>query len=109
LSKVSPSERKRALSIVSDIMPIQARTNGMLNDAKQAGRPAKMDFSRLKMPLLVISEQDDRFGTAATARKIAAMVPRSELTILPDGGHIWLGHDEALAQRMHAFISGSRV
>lgn len=40
----------------------------------------------------LVSAEDDRFGTAATARKIAEIVPHSELTILPDGGHIWLGH-----------------
>jgi len=105
LSNVSPSERKRAFAIVSDMMPIHARAKGMLNDARQAGHPANMDFSRLKMPLLVISAEDDRFGTAATARKIAAMVPRSKLTILPDGGHIWLGHNEAVAERIRVFIN----
>lgn len=105
LSKVSPSERRRAFAIASDIMPIHARAKGMLNDAEQAGHPAKMDYSRLTMPLLLISAEDDRFGTAATARKIAAMVPRSELIILPDGGHIWLGHDKEVAERMHDFIN----
>ena len=81
----------------------------MLNDAKQAGNPAKMDYAQLRMPLLVISAEDDRFGTAVTARKIAAMAPHSELTILPDGGHIWLGHDEAVAERMQTFISGGTI
>ncbi len=108
LSTVAPSERKRAFAIVSNMMPIHARTQGMLNDAGQTGHPAKMEFSRLRMPLLVISAEDDRFGTAATARKIAAMVPHAELTILPDGGHIWLGHEEAVAKRMQAFISAGR-
>ena len=104
LSKVGTGERKRAFAILSDIMPIHARTKGMLNDAEQAGNPAKMDFSALKVPLLLISAEDDRFGTASTARKIAALVSHSELTILPDGGHIWLGHDEAVAMRMHVFL-----
>lgn len=108
LSTVSPSERKRAFAILSGMMPIHARTKGMLNDAGQAGHPAKLDFARLIMPMLVISAEDDRFGTATTARKIAAMVPRAELTILPDGGHIWLGHDEAIADRMQAFIKNSQ-
>jgi 2-hydroxy-6-oxonona-2,4-dienedioate hydrolase len=102
------SDRNRAFGIVEDIMPIHARAKGMLKVAEQAGHPAKMDFSRLRMPLLAISAEDDRFGTAETARKIAAMVPQSELTILPDGGHIWLGHDEEVADRMQAFIGGSR-
>jgi 2-hydroxy-6-oxonona-2,4-dienedioate hydrolase len=44
LPKVSPAERSRAFAIVSDIMPISARAKGMLNDARQAGHPAAMDF-----------------------------------------------------------------
>lgn len=104
LSKVDPSERGRAFEILSNIMPIQARAKGMLNDANQAGHPAKLDYTRLKMPLLVISTEDDRFGTAATARRIAAMAPHAELIILPDGGHIWLGHDAAVADRMQTFL-----
>ena len=105
LPKVSQAERARAFAIVSDIMPIGTRASGMLNDAKQAGHPAAMDFSQLRMPVLLISAEDDRFGTAATARKIAAVVPQAELTILPDGGHIWLGHDDQVAQRMHRFLA----
>lgn len=104
LSTVSPLERKRAFDILSDMMPIHARAKGMLNDAWQAGHPAKMDFSALRMPILIISAEDDRFGTADTARKIAASVPHAELTILKDGGHIWLGHDEAVAERIQAFL-----
>lgn len=105
LAKVSQTERARAFAILSDIMPISARAKGMLNDARQAGHPAAMDFSQLRMPVLLISAQDDRFGTAATARKIAAVVPQAELTILPDGGHIWLGHDDEVAQRTHRFLA----
>ena len=70
--------------------------------------PSKMDFSLLNMPVLVISADDDRFGTAATARKIAEIVPHVELVILPDGGHIWLGHDDEVTERIHAFLSAGR-
>lgn len=108
LSTVSPLERERTFDILSDMMPIHARARGMLNDAVQAGHPAKMDFSALKMPMLIISAEDDRFGTAATARKIAEIVPQAELTILPDGGHILLGHDEAVAERIQAFLDTGR-
>lgn len=108
LLKVSLSERARAFAILSEIMPIHARAKGMMNDARQAGHPSKIDFSRLNMPVLLISAEDDRFGTAATARKIAAIVPHAQLTILPDGGHIWLGHDDEVTQRIHAFVSTGR-
>jgi 2-hydroxy-6-oxonona-2,4-dienedioate hydrolase len=105
LDKVSQAERARAYAILSDMMPISARARGMLNDARQAGTPTAMDFSQLRMPVLLISAEDDRFGTAATARKIAAVVRQADMTILPDGGHIWLGHDDAVAQRLHGFLT----
>ena len=57
------------------------------------------------MPVLLISAEDDRFGTAATVRKIAAVVPQAELTVLPDGGHMRLGHDDEVAQRMRRFLA----
>lgn len=105
LDAVSAIERERAFAILSGMMPIHARARGMLNDARQAGHPSKMDFSRLRMPVLIISAEDDRFGTAATARKIAGILPQAELTILPDGGHIWLGRDTEVADRIQAFLS----
>jgi pimeloyl-ACP methyl ester carboxylesterase len=107
LGKVSQAERARAFAILSDIMPIGARAKGMLNDARQAGHPAPINFSQLRMPVLLISAEDDRFGTAATARKIAEVVTQAELIILPDGGHIWLGHGDAVAQAMHQFLARS--
>ena len=105
MSRVNQAERARAFSILSDIMPIGQRAKGMLNDAKQAGHPAEMDFAALHMPVLLISAEDDRFNTAATARKIAKALPTAQLTILPDGGHIWLGHDDEVAERMHQFLA----
>ncbi len=104
LATASERERERAFTILGDMMPIHRRAKGMLNDAYQAGHPAQMDFSRLEMPVLLVSAEDDRFGTAATARRIAAVARRTELTILPDGGHIWLGHDDEVAERMHRFL-----
>lgn len=104
LATTSQTERRRAFTILSGMMPISARAKGMLNDARQAGHPAAMDFSLLRMPVLLISAEDDCFGTAATARKIATVVPQAKLTILPDGGHIWLGHDDEVAVRIDRFL-----
>jgi 2-hydroxy-6-oxonona-2,4-dienedioate hydrolase len=48
--------------------------------------------------------EDDRFGTAATARDIAAAVPCAKLVIYPQGGHIWVGHDRELWTEVEAFV-----
>ena len=86
-------------------MPISSRSKGMLNDARLAGHPARMDFSRIVVPTLVISVEDDRFGTANTAREIASVVPNVRLTIYPSGGHIWVGHEDDVADEITAFLA----
>ena len=65
-------------------------------------------FFELTTPLLVSSAENDRFGTAATARKTASMTPHAALKMLSDGGLIWSGHHKAVAQRMDAFIGAVR-
>lgn len=82
-SKGAVEERERDYRILRDLMPINRRSRGMLKDAELAGRPARMDFARLAVPLLIISVEDDRFGITATARDIAAAVPGARLKIFP--------------------------
>lgn len=104
LGKVPPDERQRAFAILDQILPISDRWRGMLNDANLAGHPARVDFSRLRVPLLLLSADDDRFGTAPTARAIARRVPGSRLVVYPAGGHIFLGHQQDSAREVARFV-----
>jgi pimeloyl-ACP methyl ester carboxylesterase len=76
----------------------------MLNDAKLAGQPARIDLSKISVPTLVISVEDDRFGTAATARDIAAAVPGAKMVVYPTGGHVWVGREDALWDEVARFL-----
>jgi 2-hydroxy-6-oxonona-2,4-dienedioate hydrolase len=105
LAQVGAQERRRAYRILEELMPISARSRGMLNDGRLAGRPARMDFGRIDVPTLVVSVEDDRFGTAATAREIASVVKGARLVIYPSGGHIWLGHDGNVADEVTRFVA----
>ncbi len=104
LDRVSPAERERAFTVLRELLPISARVRGMLNDGQQAGHPARMDFTQIGAPVLVVSTEDDRFGTAQTARDIAARLPQARLVIFPDGGHLWLGRDEAVTDEVQRFV-----
>jgi pimeloyl-ACP methyl ester carboxylesterase len=105
LAKVGADERRRAYRILRELMPISARSRGMLNDGRLAGRPARMDFGRVTVPTLVVSVEDDRFGTASTARDIASVVRGAKLVVYPSGGHIWLGHDGDVANEVKRFMA----
>lgn len=106
VAKATGPERQRVNRILDEILPVSARSRGMLNDAKLAARPARVDFSKVMVPTLVISVEDDRFGTATTARHIAASVPRARLVIYPSGGHVWVGQDEQLWSEVSRFLGG---
>jgi pimeloyl-ACP methyl ester carboxylesterase len=105
LAKVGVKERRRAYRILLELMPISARSRGMLNDGRLAGRPARMDFGRVEVPTLLVSVEDDRFGTADTARRIASAMRGARLVIYPSGGHIWLGHDDDVADEVTRFLA----
>lgn len=106
VKRASPAERDRVSRILNEIMPVSSRWRGMLNDAKLAGNPARVDFTKIRVPTLVISVEDDRFGTAATARDIAAAVPGARLIIYPTGGHVFVAHDAELWSAVSAFLKG---
>ena len=103
LGKVTSAERVRARLILHELMPVSARTRGILQDARMAGRPSDIDLAAIDVPTLVISAEDDLFGTAGTARTIAGRVSGARLMVLPEGGHIWLGHDEDVARAIASF------
>jgi pimeloyl-ACP methyl ester carboxylesterase len=93
VERSGPSEQRRVKRILDNIMPVSRRWRGILNDAEFAGRPARVDFSKITVPMLVVSADDDLFGTAATARDIAAAAPHAQLVIYPTGGHVLVGHE----------------
>lgn len=104
LRQVSPDERLRAYRILDQLLPISARWRGMLSDAELAGHPARVDFRALRVPVLIVSAEDDRFGTAATSRAIARQVPGARLILFSSGGHIFLGHDAEAARAVAEFV-----
>jgi pimeloyl-ACP methyl ester carboxylesterase len=104
LERVPADERQRAYRILDQMLPTSARWRGMLNDARLAGHPARMDFRRIRVPTLVISAEDDRFGTAGTAKAMARQLPASRLLLFPSGGHVLLGHDAEVASAIAGFV-----
>ena len=104
LEKVSADEKRRAELILASLMPIGCKTEGMRADGFWAGTPSPTAYANITVPTRILSCEDDLFGTAATARLLAGRIPGAQLTIWPEGGHIWLGHDADLAHEITAFL-----
>ncbi len=100
----SPSDRARAHAILRDILPISARADGLLNDARISGDPPSMALHEIRAPTLAIATEDDRFHTFAAAQFIADEVPGARLVSWPTGGHLWIGHEPEVVAEVQAFL-----
>ncbi len=107
LARVSSEERYRADLIRESLMPISRKTKGLRADGLWAGAPTQTPFEDITQPTLILSCEDDLFGTANTARLLAARITGARLVLYPDGGHIWLGHDADLTREVQDFITGT--
>jgi pimeloyl-ACP methyl ester carboxylesterase len=104
VARASPREQARVRAILFGILPVSDRCEGLLNDARWAANPPDLPVAAIAAPTLAISAEDDRFGTADAARHLAATIPGAELLILPDGGHVWVGRDDAVMGAADAFL-----
>lgn len=104
IHQVPESEQQRAATILCQIFPISRKTNGLRTDGFWAGTPSPTDYAGIRVPTLIMSCEDDLFGTAASARLLAERIEGSQITVYPSGGHIWLGHDAELARLLRDFI-----
>lgn len=105
LSRVAPAERRRARLILHGLMPISRKIEGLKTDAYWTGTPSPTAWDEIIVPTLLLSCEDDLFGTADTARGLADLIRHASLTIWPSGGRIWLGHDDDVADEIARFVS----
>ncbi len=98
------AEQERVRRILWEIFPVSPRADGLLNDARLAGNPAAQALEKITAPTLAISLEDDRFGTFAAAKHIAASVRGARLVSWPRGGHVWVGHDAEMFAEVDRFL-----
>jgi pimeloyl-ACP methyl ester carboxylesterase len=104
VDNATAAEKSRVRQMLWNILPVSPRANGLMNDGRLAGNPARMPLEDIRAPTLAISLQDDRYGTFAAARHIAAAVPGAQFRSYPTGGHVWVGHDAEMFGEIDAFL-----
>lgn len=99
VENTTPAEHSRFHQSMLGILPVSARRLGLLNDAAVTSTLPRYELERITAPALLISAQDDLYGTYDSARYTAEHVPNARLVAYPAGGHLLVGHDtEALAE-----------
>ncbi|HKQ95193.1 MAG TPA: alpha/beta fold hydrolase, partial [Aestuariivirgaceae bacterium] len=107
LAAASTEERARADRILRHMLPVTRRRAGIQLDIEWFSRGTAPPFDELNVPLLAISCEDDRLGTAKTAREAVRAAPSGRSILYPRGGHILLGHHGEALSEVIAFITES--
>ena len=104
---VTPAERERLQTILMNILPVSRRRAGLFNDGAVLSRLGRFDLERIAAPTLLISVEDDRYGTFPGAQYTAGQIRNARFIGFPTGGHLWLGHNEEVSTTVRDFLQGA--
>lgn len=92
------------------LLPISARREGLVMDARnQSGGEPRYPLERLRVPTLLVSAEDDLYGTMRVARVAAERIPHAELLGFATGGHLLVGRGPEMWPRVSRFIEEARA
>jgi pimeloyl-ACP methyl ester carboxylesterase len=100
----SPDEQDRALEVLRSIEPISQREKGLRNDAAVAPSVPRYELERIAVPTLLISAEDDLFGTFKGGRYTAEHIPGARFVGYPTGGHLLVGHGSDVRRELAEFL-----
>ncbi|MGA3091762.1 MAG: alpha/beta hydrolase [Terriglobales bacterium] len=99
-----PGEKARVQQVLDHLLPVSQRIAGMNFDIKTAATHEPYPIEKIACPVLTVSAEDDRFGTARRAKYIAASVPDGRAIIFPTGGHALVGHYADALREIASFL-----
>jgi 2-hydroxy-6-oxonona-2,4-dienedioate hydrolase len=103
-----PGEKARVQQVLDHLLPVGPRLAGMNFDIKTAATHAPYPIEKIACPVLTISAEDDRFGTASRAKYIAAAVQGGRAIIFPTGGHALVAHYADSLREITSFLQAVR-
>ena len=101
-------EQERVLRVMRTALPISRRRTGLWNDLAIVASPPRYQLERIAAPTLVISIENDLFGTYQSSRSAAERIPGARFVSLPTGGHLWVGHQEEVLAETTKFLGDSK-
>ena len=108
LRRAEPSEQARVEQVLKHLLPVSARYGGIQFDIKTAAAHEPLPIKKIACPVLTISAEDDRFGTASRARLIATSVADGRAIVFSTGGHALVGHYADALRAIRVFLGSAQ-
>jgi pimeloyl-ACP methyl ester carboxylesterase len=98
------AEQARVQRTLDHVLPVSLRRQGLLNDAAVVSSLPRFELEKITARTLVISAADCLYGTFDGSRYTAAHIPGARFVGYPSGGHLLVGHQQAVTSEIVAFL-----
>ncbi len=109
MEHANDEERAAVWQILRHVLPVSRRRHGLLNDAVVVSSLPRYELERIAAPTLIMSVEDDLYGTYEGARYSADHIPHARFVGYARGGHLSVGHQRETAAEIAAFLDGVRL
>ncbi len=108
---LTPEYEAKVKDLLFHLLPVSERIEGSLFDIYtsspeifNSSKNVNYPFENIIIPTLVISARDDPLALHKNANTLVERIPNSRLLALPDGGHLFLGHDKEVMVEITNFL-----
>lgn len=108
VERANDEERAAVWQILGHVLPVSQRRHGLLNDAVVVSSLPRYELERIAAPTLIMSVEDDLYGTYEGSRYSAEHIPHARFVGYASGGHLSVGHQRETAAEIAAFLEGLR-
>jgi pimeloyl-ACP methyl ester carboxylesterase len=113
----SPESEGATKDILESTLPSGGRMDGFYFDNygvdtefhEEISDNSPYSVTKIKLPVLVINALDDPIAVHVNVKGMAEKFPNASLFVVPDGGHILLGHSEEVKKEIIKFLSENGI
>jgi pimeloyl-ACP methyl ester carboxylesterase len=96
--------RRHVANMLDFVLPVSDRRLGLLNEAEVTTALQRFELERIRAPTLIISAEDDLYGTFERARYTAGEIPGATFVGYPTGGHLLVGREAGTTAEMVSLL-----
>ncbi|HZD40532.1 MAG TPA: alpha/beta hydrolase [Terriglobales bacterium] len=93
------------MNIVRTIEPLSLRVPGINVDSN--AELNELPLGKITAPALIFSTRDDGFNTLPAAEFAAKKIRNAKLVVYDTGGHLLVGHQNAIRATIRGFIANA--
>ncbi|MEQ8657538.1 MAG: alpha/beta hydrolase [Hyphomicrobiales bacterium] len=109
MAAVSPEEQRFVNALIDGFLPASQRLPGLNNEGAAVDPSLDYGLGTITAESFIVHTEDDAMNPASVGAYIADGLPNATYLVLPSGGHLLLGHHQALRARLTTFLNADGV